>query len=431
LSRAGKFAKSTKTGENKSAAEHAGKDGPRKGTNKMRRVKKDSGYILVTVAILLFVLLMFVAIGVDVGVLYASRAQSQRAADAGALAGAYVFTESAASTAAAESQARQVAIANSTLGTTVPLADVTAAADLVNRRITVTVTRNEPLFFGKIFGVSTTTVSTHATAEAANFSSGSMCVKPIFIPNTLPALAGDTLATACMANRLLVDANLNPTSFATEGATGSLIGQQLTIRPGSPSGALVPGDYYSLQVGTPGGNQYQEAWAFCAQEKYQCLNMYPVETGNMAGPTRQGVEGSPNGDPGLLESPPDTWQALRQYVYHGSGPVMDTSRQLVLAPIADLCAYAGTSVPPGSTISMTIVGFAQMFVDGMAANGGGGGGNGGGGGGNGGGGSGQGDVRAHLVNVIKCKPLSNPSAVVSGAGAYGYPLRLVRLVGEN
>jgi hypothetical protein len=106
---------------------------------------------------------------------------------------------------------------------------------------------------------------------------------------------------------------------------------------------------------------------------------------------------------------------------------MDTSRQLVLAPIADLCVYSG-GVPPGSTVNMTIVGFALMFVDGMAPVGGGGG---RGRGGGGGGGTGQGDVLAHLVNVVKCKPLSNPSAVVTGAGANGYPLRLVRLVGEN
>ena len=52
----------------------------------MEDKKGQSGYILVTVAILLIVLLGFTALAVDVGMLFAGRTQSQRAADAGALA---------------------------------------------------------------------------------------------------------------------------------------------------------------------------------------------------------------------------------------------------------------------------------------------------------------------------------------------------------
>ena len=55
------------------------------------RESKDSGYVLVTIALLLFVLLGFVALAIDIGVLYSARTAAQRAADSAALAGALVF----------------------------------------------------------------------------------------------------------------------------------------------------------------------------------------------------------------------------------------------------------------------------------------------------------------------------------------------------
>ena len=56
----------------------------------MRR--SESGYVLFTVAALLFVLAGFTALAVDMGTILSSRTQIQRAADAAALAGAFSFT---------------------------------------------------------------------------------------------------------------------------------------------------------------------------------------------------------------------------------------------------------------------------------------------------------------------------------------------------
>src|SRR6266704_1025254 len=55
------------------------------------RKEAESGYVLVTVAVLLVVLVGFTTLAIDTGMLFAARTQAQRAADAAALAGASTF----------------------------------------------------------------------------------------------------------------------------------------------------------------------------------------------------------------------------------------------------------------------------------------------------------------------------------------------------
>ena len=81
----------------------------------MKRTNSKSGYILLTVAVLLVLLLLgFTALAVDVGVLYGARTQGQGAADAAALAGAFTFILNplAPQPATAQTQATQAAISN-------------------------------------------------------------------------------------------------------------------------------------------------------------------------------------------------------------------------------------------------------------------------------------------------------------------------------
>src|SRR2546428_52930 len=126
---------------------------------------KQSGYVLVTVAMLLVVLLGFSALAVDVGMLYSARTQSQRAADEAALAGAFTYIvanlDTATAKTKAEYDARGVAINNKVMGEAVAAAPAcsptslgaSACADVANRRVTVTINRNESTFLAKVLGV--------------------------------------------------------------------------------------------------------------------------------------------------------------------------------------------------------------------------------------------------------------------------------------
>src|SRR5881397_433849 len=89
------------------------------GGRRPMRKDSESGYILVTVAALLFVLVGFTALAVDMGTVLSSRTQLQRAADAAALAGAFTFNVNPSLTdqpTRASNQALKTATANTVMG---------------------------------------------------------------------------------------------------------------------------------------------------------------------------------------------------------------------------------------------------------------------------------------------------------------------------
>ena len=80
--------------------------------------KTEGGYVVVTVAAMLGILVGFTALALDSGILYSDRTQSQRAADAAALAGAFTFVADPKSSqpATAEAHARATALKNTVMG---------------------------------------------------------------------------------------------------------------------------------------------------------------------------------------------------------------------------------------------------------------------------------------------------------------------------
>src|SRR3989442_8726909 len=91
----------------------------------MNNSKKQEGFVLVVVAIVLVALIGFLALAVDVGVLYSARTSTQEVADAAALAGAGTFINDTQSPQpqTASDNALQVALNNSILGRPVAAGD--------------------------------------------------------------------------------------------------------------------------------------------------------------------------------------------------------------------------------------------------------------------------------------------------------------------
>src|SRR3989442_14432547 len=71
----------------------------------IRVVESETGSVIVMVAVTLVVLLGFLALGIDLGMLFAARTEAQRAADSAALAGASAFVENPPGAAAAPARA--------------------------------------------------------------------------------------------------------------------------------------------------------------------------------------------------------------------------------------------------------------------------------------------------------------------------------------
>jgi len=359
----------------------------------MNTSKKQKGFVLVVLALLLVVLIGFLALAVDIGVLYSARTSAQEVADAAALAGAFTFINDTQSPQpqTASSNALQVALNNSVLGQPVAAADVNVNVDVANRRVAVDVQSTQNTYFARALGVQTANVGVEAVAEAAANSTGTACAKPWFIPNTVFGAGG--ACAACAANQVLISGG-QVTAFGQ-----SKIGQQFTLRSQIPSSAIAPGQFYAIRLpGSSGANDYRNNIATCANAYVRCGDFYSTENGNMVGPTKQGVND-------LIGNPStDTWTGTvgRYLTSYGFS---DTSKNIAVAPVWDACGTAGFcpsgNFPSGSA-TVRIIGFAAFFLDGIQGN----------------------DLVAHLINVSSCGASGTPGD--TGGTVLSIPLRLVR-----
>jgi Flp pilus assembly protein TadG len=385
---------------------------------KRDRVKAQRGMTLVTVCLLLVALLALAALCIDLGILYTARTSAQHAADAAALAGAYTFVinPGASQPAAAQQAAIAVAGANKVLGQSVAITSGNVVVDTTAQKVTVTVPRTGSngvgTFFAKAMGVSRVDVQVQATARASLSAGGSRCIKPIYIPNTVLSTKTN-YQDACTAGEILFDPS---TQTLTDWGRAQL-GNCVLIRPTSPSdvqkGGFSSGQFFSLDFGS-GGSTYRCTWSECMNnatcrsdpDVIACNNSYPIKTGDMVGPTKQGVDD-------LTGPDPDVWVGPGDYEIGGSTTHADTSKQVSVVPVWDNCSFPINSGTNGQTAK--VIGFLEMFVDGMGnqnacvA----------GGGGNGNAGGSGNYVKIHTINATGCAGGSGGGGGGAGGGTGG------------
>jgi Flp pilus assembly protein TadG len=367
-----------------------------------RNSEQEKGFVMVMVALTLVILIGFVALGVDSGVLYSARTAAQEAADAAALAGAFTFinnpTGSQPST--ATNFATQIALNNKILGKAITAGDVNVSVDTVNKRVTVIINSTQTTYFAKALGAGSAAIGVTSIAEAADESSGTCCTRPWFIPNTVYATT-DICTAKCDASQPLIDpVTKEVTAYAT-----AKIGQEFLLKPQSPDAALSPSEFYLIDLPdadgkTSGGASYKDNIVHGAPAASACLNSYSVLTGNMVGPTKSGVTD-------LVGNPPNyTWTSPGHYTRVSDGKVFDMAPNVVVSPIWDVCSL--TSFCPdgkmsGTTPTLQIIGFAVLFVDGVQGPG----------------------VNARLINVSSCGPGAGTDE--EGSSTLTLPLRLIRI----
>jgi hypothetical protein len=367
----------------------------------MRR-KREAGYVAVSVALTIVLLCGFAALAVDIGVLLAARAAAQRAADAGALAGAFTFVTQpqAPQPDRAREHALSTALSNGVLENAISASDVNVQADVANRRVIVDIQHRRGTFFARAFGRALVDIAVRGVAEASPSSTGSGCVKPWFVPNTVYSALPP--CDACAAGEVFIGADGEVTAWAR-----ARTGLQFTIKPGNPQNALNPGQFYAIRMpDSAGGADYRTNIETCSPDFVYCGETYGIEPGNMIGPTMQGVD--------HLTGPlPDLFLDVAQY-QHADGTVTDTSHQLAVAPIWDICNTPGfcpAGKPAGgATLRVPVIGFALIFIDGRQAN----------------------DVLARLIWASTCSSAGGASGGgwqtgSEETGPYSIPVRLVRL----
>jgi Putative Flp pilus-assembly TadE/G-like len=380
-------------------------------------MSKQRGFTTVMVAVSILTIFALAAIAVDLGVLYTARTSAQHAADAAALAGAYTFGPGVIQPDAAVNAATTVAARNKIMGQPVVITAANINVDEPNRRVTVTVPRTGAngieTFFAKVIGWNTVDVQTVATAEAAAEGSAARCIKPVFIPNTI--LAPDpTIKEACDNGHVIFNPGTLKFSDWFNAYATTLWGRQMDIRPSNPQDSLEPGQFYSLDFGS-GGSTYRCAWGQCldqcgAVDEIACGHPYPLKTGDMVGPTHQGVDD-------LIGDSPDIFggrdSATKQYWFYAGGndgPKVYTSNSVTVAPVWDNCRESISPGYHGQTV--TVAGFMTMFVKGFNN-------------------SHHGTVQAYFMDTAEC-PTNGGGTGGGGAagnpatGPYGVPVRLVQ-----
>jgi Flp pilus assembly protein TadG len=351
-------------------------------------------------------------------------------------------------------------------------------------RITVvvqrTTARSDPLptFFMRIFGVESVDVSAKATAEAYNPSApggtggsgpsiSAICLKPWLIPNCDPnhtVAANDPNGNPnCPVSGGLAAYFVNPSTGQivnpAPASAGGAIGEFLTIKPGNPQQATAPSKYYPIFLpasqsaapsvcpacaSQPGGGGPSSGALYRAN--IECCNVSPVVctqqtvqpiTGNMVGPTAQGVDcliHEQNGTgmdilntsthPFQIEAGSDNPLVTSSVIPVNS--LLSTSDSVVTLPL-----YDGVQLCPGNscpnTVTVNTEGFMQMFVKDET--------------------NPQGTVEAYVLNITACPPGagstggggtgsgsgavsvtgggSGGSGSISGGGASPIPVRLI------
>lgn len=159
----------------------------------------ENGLTLPLVALMIVVLFMLAALAIDLGVAFTARTKAQHAADAAALAGAYMWSKRADLTGAelVDAAFRDGSAVGNSYNVLGHQVQITASAssysaclsginmicvDEAKRRVTAVVQVPVETYFGRIF-TDLLHVRAVANAEAAPNATGDQCIKPIFISN--------------------------------------------------------------------------------------------------------------------------------------------------------------------------------------------------------------------------------------------------------
>ncbi|MGZ3618874.1 MAG: pilus assembly protein TadG-related protein [Candidatus Binataceae bacterium] len=283
--------------------------------NTLRSMAMKRGQIAVALILVMIPLLGAIGLGSDLGLLYFHWGILQKAADAAVLAGAGYLPNHPST---AQTTATGYATKNGVR--TTEITSNTVAAD--NMSITMTTSRTVPYYFLQLVGVTSGTVKPIAKAGIQQDTEQSRGLIPVGLPCT---------STSCSYTTgtlyQLVQAGAN-------GASGG-------------SWSIGPGNWGRLALGGSGADQFLNNLINGYQGSINVGGTVNAETGQVNGPTSQGVDDRVN-----------TGMAINGAV---ANPTLATvpayDPRLVAVPLVDFTGATGTST------TVPVMGFALMWLD--------------------------------------------------------------------
>jgi hypothetical protein len=329
----------------------------------LRPVRNERGATFVFFVALTLALLSVGAIAADVGMLMTVRSEAQRAAEAAALAGAAMYKESDAPLqSAVDARAREYAGRNH-VGPGFVDGDDSASVEVevfaAQQRVRVTVSGTANLLFARLLGRGEMPVSAVAAARVLN-AGGATCVKPFALPDIWEEKSPGSDANANKVydageswkynpgvdhyKRWSDPPEDDPPGIIT-GYGGTLRdgkgspsytrdqGRRMLIKAGQPQNNggsydvpvnITPGIFLPFVLpedpdpsatcgiggsgGGPGASAYSKNICSCNPSTIEVDQEYDLKTGNMVGPTKEGIEDLIDLDPTA------TWDAANNTV---------------------------------------------------------------------------------------------------------------------
>lgn len=354
-------------------------------------LRAERGATMVIVALAMTALLGFLALAIDLGMLYTARSDAQRAADAAALAGASAFLDNngPAAVGPARQRALEYALRNTFQNGPIDSNDVVITVLPDSSKVGVYIHRDSvATLFARVLGIRTVPISAFAAAQAAN-AGAAKCLKPFAVPDMWYDPNGDQNGNRVWdpnenwvfgdnpADRY--EAYTGPGGSQTSTGYGSGFrnqtspgfnndyGRQISIKAQDPNSPYVaqPGVFMPWQIPTDptetpckggiggGASAYRNDICSCNNSEVKLGVPYPIKTGNMVGPTFQGVDELIKDDPNAVWDP--STQTVKGSTY-GAG-WMNSPRVVKLALIAP------GQITGSGMQTITFNNFALMFVE--------------------------------------------------------------------
>ncbi len=367
-------------------------------------LRNERGATLALIAVTSTGLIAMLALAIDLSMLFDTRAEAQRAADAAALAGASAYLIAGTPPVnAAHDQAMDYAGRNQLRKSPIDTSSEVAVFDsAAKRKVTVYVSRDSvPTFFAAIFGIRFMPIGAMASAVASNGGNSSNCVKPWAIPDmwfeadTLPS--GNNPAQdinkdrvwdyygnpdeqwefnppALGGNDVYVQADpVNPNATQTGygshwrdaangGAYSADYGRPIIVKAQNPANSLTSPFFYRWLPANVSAGLYDDYIIGCNPESAALGTNYTIQPGNAVGPTDKAVDSLISLDPNAQWLNGTVVNSDPQY-----GNWLNSPRVVTVA-VFDPHLIAG--ITGGGNLQLQFNNFAKFFLEPIPSGGG-------------------------------------------------------------
>jgi Flp pilus assembly protein TadG len=306
-----------------------------------RRPASERGQALVLFVLGLAVFCGLVGLAIDVGQIVATRTDLQKTADAAALAAAQDLPITTLAKITADTYVSDNG--GSSTSATVTFTQTYAANDTV----TVEAKRHVSYSFMRALGLSGTDVTAKATVRVGNYVGGTGVLPWGFIASNDPT--STLLQNSCFIG------------FGEDGLPDFQTNQSCTLKFGA--GTNAGGDFGSLAIGQTGADEYRGNIRDGSSAPVKKGDQLEPQTGNMEGPTDQGVKDRLAAVPSNCDT---AAEALEPDGYGGMRvtDACESSPNIIVIPVVD---QIDNSNNPNKS---TVLGFAFMFLEGQTKQGG-------------------------------------------------------------